>query len=489
MRSRARAIDLAELASALQQDEGQRIWALPHLSITGIAYDSRRLKTGNVFVAICGEHYDGHDYIEEALRRGAVAIVGEHLQKRIPAEVPYLKVRSARRALAELSCAFYRFPTGKLFTVGVTGTKGKTSVAHLSASVLDCDKTELISTVTNVQQRGLNCTTPEAPEIQEVAADALEDGKRNLVMEVSAHALSLDRVHGCRFGAAVFTNLSQDHFDYYGGFDDYLGAKLELFRLLGPEATAIINADDAYGESVARATRARILRFGLSAHADIGAEAIRLGPDGARFIAHTPKGELPLMIHFPGQISVYNALAAIGVGVARGLPLDQIKRGVERVHRIEGRFERYQTVKGQTVIIDFAHSPASLEQAILTIKPFYKRLITVFGCGGDSDPYKRPLMGAISACLSDYTIITNDNPKSEDPEAIIMQIVSGLKGLNRSYEAIPDRRAAIWRALDLAEPGDVILIAGKGHEQTQIFRNHEVSFNDECFLREEGLVI
>lgn len=488
MESRQRTVELKELTRALQITAGPQLAAQAQMLISGIAYDSRRVDPGNIFVAIPGHRDDGQNHLSEALRRGAVAIVSERSQTALPGKVPYLRVRNARRALAELSCAFYGFPTGKMFTVGVTGTKGKTSVTHLTASVLGPEKTELISTVTNASQRGLNCTTPEAPELQQIAAAALERGMDHLVAEVSAHGLSLERVHGCQFRAAVFTNLSQDHFDYYPGFDDYLKAKLELFRMLGSEATAIVNADDPYGERVCQATRAQILSFGLSEQADIWAEAIRLGPDGARFIAHTPKGELPLVSHFPGQISVYNALAAIGVGVARGLPLNIIKRGIEALRQIAGRFERFRALTGQAVIIDFAHSPSSLEEAILALKPFYARLVTVFGCGGDSDPYKRPLMGAISGRLSDYTIITSDNPKHEDPQAIIAQIAAGLEGLNRPYEAIPDRKAAILRAFALTGPGDALLIAGKGHEQTQIFAEKEIPYNDRLFLIECGLI-
>jgi UDP-N-acetylmuramoyl-L-alanyl-D-glutamate--2,6-diaminopimelate ligase len=488
MESRQRTVELKELVGVLQITIDPWLTPQAQMPISGIAYDSRRVSPGDLFVAISGHRDDGHKHLSQALDRGAVAIVGERPQTVFPASVPYLTVKNARQALAELACAFYDFPTGKLFTVGVTGTKGKTSVAHLAASVLGQEKTELVSTVTNASQRGLNCTTPEALELQQISAAALERSAKNLVLEVSAHALSLERVRGCQFRTAVFTNLSQDHFDYYPDFDAYLDAKLELFRMLGPEATAIVNADDPFEKNVRCATRAQILSFGLSEQADIWAEAIRLGPDGAGFIAHTPKGELPLLSHFPGQISVYNALAAIGVGVARGLALNTIKQGIEAVRQIEGRFERFRAPTGQAVIIDFAHSPASLEQAILALKPFYARLVTIFGCGGDSDPYKRPLMGAISGRLSDYTIITSDNPKHEDPEAIIAQIAVGLDGLNRPYEVIPDRKAAILRAFALTNPGDALLIAGKGHEQTQIFAEHEVPYNDRLFLIERGLI-
>ena len=467
------------------------LWAhatLPKLEISGIAYDSRQVQPGDLFVAIPGYHHDGGEYIGAALCSGAGAVVGQAPRPELPDDVPYLRVANARRALAELACALYHFPTRQLFTVGITGTKGKTSVAHLSAAVLGIAQTELISTVSNARRRGLSCTTPESPQIQQLAWQAWQSGHTHLILEVSAHALSLERVSGCHFDLAVFTNLSQDHFDYYAGFDEYLAAKLRLFQFLEPEATALVNGDDSYGRQVCQATRAQTLRFGLSARSDIWADELQLSPQGVRFLAHTPQGRLPLMSYFPGRLSVYNALAALGVGLVRGLSLAAIKTGIESVRRIAGRFERFRAISGQMVIIDFAHSPDSLEQAILALKPFYTRLITVFGCGGDSDPYKRPLMGAISGRLSDYTIITSDNPKEEDPQAIISQIAAGLAGLHYHYETIPDRRAAILRAFELSGPGEAILIAGKGHEETQIFADRVLPFNDRLFLLERGLI-
>jgi len=481
----------ASLRQLAQSLRSAGLWApaaLPRLEIGGIAYDSRQVRPGDLFVAIPGYSHDGQAYIGAALRSGAGAVVGQAPPPELPDDVPYLRVVNARRALAELACAFYRSPTAQLFTVGITGTKGKTSVAHLSAAVLGRAQTELISTVSNARQRGLSCTTPEAPAIQQIAWQAWQSGQRQLVLEVSAHALSLERVSGCNFDLAVFTNLSQDHFDYYPGFDEYLAANLRLFQSLEPEAAALVNGDDPYGRRVCQATRAQVLRFGLSARSDIWADELQLAPEGVRFVAHTPQGRLPLLSHFPGRISVYNALAALGVGLVRGLSLAAIKGGIESLHRIAGRFERFRAASGQMVIIDFAHSPDSLEQAILALKPFYTRLITVFGCGGDSDPYKRPLMGTISGRLSDYTIITSDNPKQEDPQAIIAQIAAGLAGLGCPYEAIPDRRAAILRAFELSGAGEAILIAGKGHEETQIFADRVLPFNDRRFLLERGLI-
>ncbi len=454
----------------------------------GIAYDSRRVKSGDLFVAICGEKHDGHAYVSEAIKKGAVAVVCERQLATVPKNITHITVSDSRRALAELACAFYDFPTRKLFTVGVTGTNGKTSITYLAASVLGVEKTEISNTVINALERGWENTTPGALEIQKLAYEALQARKENLVLEVSAHALSQERVHGVDLDVAVFTNLTQDHFDYYQGFDAYLKAKLKLFTSLKKEAIAIINRDDPYASEFIKSTRARILTYGLSPGADLWAAGIRLSPEGSCFVAHTPNGEIPIRTKLAGLFYVYNILAAIGVGLAKGISLNQIKAGIEDVNHIEGRFEQYLTKGGIRVVIDFAHSPDSLEKMIRTLKSFYPRVITVFGCGGESDRLKRPIMGRLSGELSDYTIITSDNPKSEDPQIIIREIEAGIKSLKAPYEAIVDRKAAICRALQLAKAGDAVLIAGKGHERTQIFENQRIEFNDKEFLKELGVI-
>ena len=478
---------LTPLEELLTKIECERVCGRRDRLVSGITCDSRRVKPGDLFVAIDGNKHDGHQYILEAVRKGALAVVGERLCI-VPPSVTYITVSDSRRALAELACAFYGFPTQKLFTVGVTGTNGKTSITCLAASVLGREKTELSNTVINALERGWENTTPGPLEIQKLAHDALQAGKENLVLEVSAHALSQGRVQGVDFDVAVFTNLTHDHFDYYQGFDDYLEAKLKLFASLKQSAFAIINRDDAYANEFIKSTRAQILTYGLSHEADLWADGIRLGPEGSCFLAHTPRGFIPIRTKLAGLFYVYNILAAIGVGLTKGISLKQIEAGIEAVNRIEGRFEQYLTKDGVRVVIDFAHSPDSLEKMIRMLKAFYSRVITVFGCGGESDRLKRPIMGKISGQLSDYTIITSDNPKSEDPQTIIREIESGIKSLKAPYEAIGDRRAAICRALQLAKPGDAVLIAGKGHERTQIFKNQEIEFNDKEFLRQKGIL-
>ncbi|HIC96616.1 TPA: UDP-N-acetylmuramoyl-L-alanyl-D-glutamate--2,6-diaminopimelate ligase [Candidatus Bipolaricaulota bacterium] len=481
-----------KLKALLREVEYLAISGDPEVEISAIVADSRAVRPGSLFVALVGAKHDGHDYIREAIENGAVAVVGE---KDLPLElngVTYLRVPDSRRALAELAAAFYGHPTRSLFTVGITGTKGKTTVAHLSWSLLGEEKTELISTITNNLERGIVNTTPEPITLQRIASEALRKGKESLVLEVSAHALSQHRVHRIDFDVAVFTNLSHDHLDYYKTMEDYLWAKLKLFSILKPSGVAIINRDDPYGRKFIAATAtkagAEVLTYGFSPKAVIQADGLRLRLTGSRFLVRTPVGEMAIETALPGEFNVYNILAAAGVGLARGLPLREIKERLERVKHIEGRCERYPARAGFDVVIDFAHSPDALKKMIEALKPHYHRVLTVFGCGGESDRTKRPLMGRIAGELSDYVIITSDNPKSEEPGRIIAEIVAGLEETSVRYEAIVDRRGAIRRALELAHPGDVILIAGKGHERSQVFADREEKFNDREFLKGEGVL-
>ncbi len=456
--------------------------------VRGIRHDSRLVGPGDLFVAIPGHTVDGRRFIPDALQRGAVAVVRERGPdcSTPTTNVLHITVEDARRALAELSAAFYGNPSENLFTVGITGTKGKTSAAHFSAVVLGEENTELISTVTNALERGLDQTTPEAPEIQGRAHGALRRGKQNLVLEVSAHALAQERVHRVDFDTAVFTSFSHDHLDYFRDLEDYLDAKLRLFRELKPSATAVINRDDSVGVQVIATTRASVLTYGRNPNADLWADEIELSPEGSRCHVHTPAGDFELALKLPGAFMIENALAAVGVGIVDGLPLEKIRERLEGVERIEGRLELYHTDRGFTVVIDFAHSPDSLERVLCFLKGFHPRVITVFGCGGDADRLKRPVMGRISGRLSDYTIVTSDNPKGEDPLEIVREIEGGLRELGAPYEAIPDRRTAIQRALALARPGDCVLIAGKGHERFQVFQDHMVPFSDREVLAELG---
>ena len=457
--------------------------------ISRLAHDSRAVAPGALFVAIPGHQADGHAYIADAIERGAAAVVGQRPRREldISSSAPYVQVADARRALGDLAAAFYDRPTRQLTTVAVTGTKGKTSVTQLSAAALGNDDTELVNTITNALQRNQEETTPSALDIQRMAREALDAGKRNFVLEASAHGLSQDRLRGVDVDVAVFTNLSHDHLDYFRSMERYLDAKLRLFSDLKPAATAIVNRDDPFFERVVQATNGQAMTFGLTPDADVWAEVYDAGVDGTAIVAHTPHGSLPIEIRLPGQIYVRNGLAALAVGLSRDVPLDVLKERLESVDRIEGRMERYVSRHGVTVVIDFAHSPDSLEQALRTLRPNDGRLITVFGCGGDADREKRPMMGQLSARLSDLTIVTGDNPKSEDPEAILDEIECGIPG-EANCERIADRGDAIERAVELARPGDVVLIAGKGHERALAYKDRLVPFNDREHLDKLGVI-
>lgn len=454
------------------------------VSVGQITDDSREVEPGALFVAIPGAQHDGHHYIDAAVAQGAVAVIGERADIQLPARVAYILTDNSRQALAEAAAAFYRFPTDKLFTVGVTGTNGKTSTTVLAAAALG--EAALSNTLINALDDAF--TTPRAAKLQKLAHEALCAGKKHLVIEVSAHALSQYRVHGIDFDVAVFTNLTHDHLDYYGSMERYLQAKLLLFKHLRPSATAIINRDDPYAQRFIEATSARVWTYGLNPQCNLWAEEIELTPQGSRFTVQSPAGALRIETPLPGEFYLYNIMAALAVGLAGGRSLEELKSGVESVQQIEGRCERYRAHSGVEIVIDFAHSPDSLEKMLQMVKRFYSRVICVFGCGGESDPYKRPLMGAISGRWADYTIITSDNPKSEDPQTIIHQIEEGIRPLKVPYEALVARPRAILRALEIARPGDCILIAGKGHERTQIFADREIAFNDREFLRTRRII-
>jgi len=449
--------------------------------VAQLCYDSRKVQAQSLFVALRGRYHDGHAFVEQAYERGACVVVGERSFSPPPGKT-YVQVADSRRALAQLANAFYAHPTRRLFVVGITGTKGKTSVAHFSAAALG--NARCLSTITNVAEGLLN-TTPESLEVQRLAAEALQRGRSQFVLEVSSHALVTQRVLGLDVDVAVFTNLSQDHFDDFDGFEAYFEAKAQLFKTLKPTAVALLNEDDPYGRRLIEQTPARVVRYGLRAGVDLRATELQLERDRSYFKVHTPLGSFPLSTHFPGAFNVYNLLAAVGVGLAARVPVDQIVARLEAITHLDGRFERYRTTSGVTVVVDFAHSPDSLQQMIAFLKQHYGRVLTLFGCGGESDSLKRPLMGRISGELSDYTLITHDNPKHENPQSILDQIEAGIRPVCSNYEVVPDRRAALRRALAWAGPGECVLVAGKGHERSQIFGSDEVPFHDGAFVVNE----
>lgn len=475
---------LAGLASALGTDP-QPGWR--NIRITGVVHDSRRISPGDLFVAVPGFIVDGHDYIDDAVSRGAAAVVCERaVGTAIP--VPMVLVPDARIALAHLSAVFFDEPTQELFTVGVTGTNGKTTACHLSAHLLGEDKTALLSTVA-LEKQGLHAvTTPEPPFIQQFARRARQEGRENLVLEVSSAGLALHRTDFIDFDVAVFTNLTHDHLDFHPDWDAYLQAKLRLFQGLKPEAVALVNLDDPASSRFIAATRARVVTYAIHRAADLRALGIDYRVQETSFTLQAEGSAVKVRIKLPAEHNVYNALAAAGVGIAKGLKLEDVAEALRTARPVEGRHQMFRAVTGATVIVDFAHSPDSLERMLRFLRPRYRRVICVFGCGGESDRSKRPLMGRISGELADLTILTTDNPKDEPPGRIIDEIVLGIRATGGRYERIVNRKDAIRRAIRLSSPGDVVLLAGKGHEPYQIIGHEFVPYNDAGFLQEEGLV-
>jgi UDP-N-acetylmuramoyl-L-alanyl-D-glutamate--2,6-diaminopimelate ligase len=456
--------------------------------VTGIGYDSRMIKPGMIFVAITGFKEDGHRYIDSAIERGACALFGE--QEITNSSVPYIRVTNSRLVMAHLAAVFFADPTRKLYTVGVTGTNGKTTTAHLTASLLGKEKTALISTVTNEGTAISTVTTPESPYIHEYAYHALQSGKENFVLEVSSIAGVLYRTARIDFDVALFTNFSRDHLDFYESMEAYRHAKVRLGRELKPAGRVIANIDDPVGRTFLAISQAKPLSYSIDSNADLMAKEILLSRNRSQFTISYCGEEVRVSTRLIGRYNVYNALAAVAVGLDYGLSLADAGARLEHISPVAGRFERYRTHRGAMVIIDFAHSPDALEKTLKMIREIYRpvRIICLFGCGGESDSGKRPVMGEIAGRLADYTIITTDNPKSEDPEEIIAQIEAGIVRTSGEYARIIDRKSAIRQAIALAESDDIVLIAGKGHEQRQIFKDRAVAYSDYQFLVDAELI-
>ncbi|RJG26084.1 UDP-N-acetylmuramoyl-L-alanyl-D-glutamate--2,6-diaminopimelate ligase [Paenibacillus thiaminolyticus] len=467
-------------------------------AVTGLAVDSRHVRPGDLFFCISGTADDGHRYAEQALEKGAAALV---VERELPLPVPQLIVRHARHALAVLADAFYRSPSRDLKLIGVTGTNGKTTTTYLIERILtDAGrKSGVIGTIEmryDGRKLPMSGTTPNAFELQRSLRDMADCGVEAVAMEVSSHALDQGRVEGCRFRTAVFTNLTQDHLDYHETMESYRDAKGLLFSRLGntfseqeaERSYAVLNADDPASAHFAKMTTAETLTYGLSASADIRAEDIRMNGKGTSFRVHTFRGSADVQLRMVGKFNVCNALAAIAVGLIEGIALEDICASLEAVPGVAGRVEAVESGQPYTVIVDYAHTPDGLENVLQSVKEFAEgRIISVFGCGGDRDRTKRPIMGQISARYADYSIITSDNPRTENPDRILEDIERGLTeievGRDR-YECIVDRRAAIAKAIDMASPHDVVLIAGKGHETYQIIGRETLDFDDRLVAKE-----
>ncbi|MCK8823678.1 UDP-N-acetylmuramoyl-L-alanyl-D-glutamate--2,6-diaminopimelate ligase [Fuchsiella alkaliacetigena] len=486
---------MKELSSLIADLDYQRLQGDLTVEITGIAYDSRKVEAGEIFVCIDGFTQDGHNYIEEAIENGAQALLVER-EIEAPNWIPIIKTADNRLALAVVSAEFYDHPSRKLKVVGVTGTNGKTTTTYLVNSILREAgyKSGLVGTIENqIGDRNLETerTTPEALDLQSLLAEMVEEGVTHVVMEVSSHALSLKRVNQIDFDIAIFTNITQDHLDFHDSLEEYLAAKRILFAELDDdeEKTAIINIDDPYAEDILKSSRPATLTYSIEKDANLKAREITISPTGVDFLAETANGELELDLNLTGLFNVYNTLAALGVGIALGIDSDDIKAGLEKVEGVAGRFEIINEGQDFGVIVDYAHTPDSLENILETAQDFVEgRIILVFGCGGDRDRTKRPLMGQIAMELADFSIITSDNPRSEDPQAIIDDIEVGIKEQGKiakqDYLIIEERRQAIRQGIELAEAQDLVFIVGKGHETYQILKDKTIPFDDRQVARE-----
>ena len=468
---------------------GHELHADAELQVSAVEHDSRRVGPGALFVAIQGMQLDGHEFVQAALRKGALAIVSE---RPAPAEIPWVRVLDARQALAHLAAAQHGHPAERLTLVGVTGTNGKTTTTYLIDAALRAAgrRVGLLGTIQyRIGERLSEAarTTPEADDLQALLAEMVAADCSHAVMEVSSHSLQLQRVHACPFGVAVFTNLTRDHLDFHGDMERYFAAKRVLFdTLLRPEGTAVINADDDRAEQLRRGARGRVWTFGIDRPADFKADDLRLSLTGTRFRATTPLGVLEVQTPLLGRFNVENVLAALAAALAAGVAPEHALVGIASVRGVPGRLERVEGGQAFTVVVDYAHTDDALKNLLETVRGLLpRRVITVFGCGGDRDRSKRPLMGAVAARLSDVVVVTSDNPRSEPPEAIIAEIERGMGGRSLGERvALVDRREAIARALELAGPGDVVVIAGKGHETYQTVRDRNLPFDDRLVARE-----
>ncbi|MFH2069378.1 MAG: UDP-N-acetylmuramoyl-L-alanyl-D-glutamate--2,6-diaminopimelate ligase [Candidatus Omnitrophota bacterium] len=466
--------------------------------ITGLTIDSRKVRPGYLYVAIIGEKDDGHRYFPEALERGARAILTQTDFESAGRAVTVV-VENTKKVLPELTGRFYRYPAQKLRIVGVTGTNGKTTTTYLIESVIAAagKKSGVIGTinyrVADRQVPALN-TTPGPLELQEIFSQIVEAKCRYAVIEVSSHGLAQGRVSGLPFDVCLFTNAtSHEHLDYHKTFRNYLAAKASLFSHYLAESAkenrvAVINRDDRAARYFYRSVPSgvRLISYGFRPGATVRGFGLVLEEDGLFFRVRTPMGETEIKVKMPGRHNAYNALAALAFGVGEGMPLQTIRQGIEELKVVPGRFEEIETGQGFRVVVDYAHTDIGLKNLLMTARAVRKaseekpgRILLVFGCGGDRDKSKRPKMGRIASAGADYFILTSDNPRNEEPSAIIGDILAGILSSRRSrYEIIPDRAEAIHRIISLAEKGDIVLIAGKGHETYQILKDTVIPFDD-----------
>ena len=457
-------------------------------AIAGLAYDSRTVEPQHVFVALRGQHADGAAFVAQAIERGATGIVSQEPAPSGTA-VAWAQVSDARLALAYLAAAFHGDPSSRMRVVGITGTNGKTTTAYLLSSIFEaagisCGVLGTVAYRIGAEVREATRTTPEAPEVQALMAEMVERGCGACVMEVSSHALALHRVDGMQFAAAAFTNLTRDHLDFHADMEDYFQAKRRLFELLPREHPAVINADDPRASQLVE-TAGRSITYGINRPADVTPSPLSFTLQGLDFTVRTPRGSVDIHSTLVGRPNVYNILAAVATAVALDIPLDAVAKGIAALERVPGRFQVVSTPADDiTVVVDYAHTDDALRNLLETARPLAQgRLVTVFGCGGDRDRTKRPLMGVVAGRLSDVIVITSDNPRSEDPVRIIEEIQRGItadtrRGAGQQIRTVIDRHQAIDETVASAVAGDLVLVAGKGHEKYQTIGTQTLPFDD-----------
>ena len=485
-----------KLTELLNGIKGYKLIGDPEKDIRAIAYDSRKVQPGTLFVALKGVSMDGHAYIRDAVQRGASAVVLEDVPNE-KFDVPVIRVSDSRRALSLIALQFYGHPFEGVDLIGITGTNGKTTTSFILESILlkAGKRPGVIGTINyrySELSRPASVTTPESMDLIGLAREMVDASTTHIIMEVSSHGLVQGRTSDCPFGTAVFTNLSRDHLDYHKNMEEYFMAKSLLFRELGRESAAVINMDDSRGQVLAAMTKAKIITYGIRGRWDIRMDSIRMDKEGIRAELITPIGRREIRSSLIGEFNIYNILAASSSAVSIGLDLDTIAGGIESLPFVPGRMEVVRNCQDLTVVVDYAHTPDALLKTLLCLKPFVQgRLITVFGCGGDRDRGKRAEMGLIAGRESDVVFITSDNPRSEDPQSIVSEIEQGIRqsamkklesplpaGIETGYFTEPNRREAIRRAISIARKRDLVLIAGKGHEDYQIIGRERKYFDD-----------
>jgi UDP-N-acetylmuramoyl-L-alanyl-D-glutamate--2,6-diaminopimelate ligase len=497
-----------KLRKILEGVEIKKMTGETQKEIEGIAYHSKQVGEGFLFAAIRGLEFDGHQFIDEAMERGAEAVLLEEGQE-IPNRT-MIFVPNSRQALATISSNFYGNPSSRVRLIGITGTNGKTTTTYLLESILkragyDVGVMGTINYRSGQKTISAPNTTPESLDLQRILWEMVEEGTSHVIMEVSSHGLDLDRVFGCQFDGVIFTNFTSDHLDYHKTLGHYFESKRKLFSESLIESRkakrfAVTNHDDPRGEEIVKGIGLPVIRYGLNSSCDISADQVVSTFEGLSCRIRTPKGEFSVHSKLVGGFNLYNILAAVATGIGMDIPLEAIKNGVEELEGVSGRFEKVGNRRRMNVIVDYAHTHDALERVLVGLRSIqsHGKIITVFGCGGDRDRTKRPLMGEVAGRYSDLAILTSDNPRTEDPSAIMDEVEKGLKSLplkewhqdemgswrsKKGYLKVPDRREAIRIAIGLAQPLDTVLIAGKGHEDYQVIGKKKFPFDDRVEAR------